>query len=129
IDPNVEQIARDARYFTFLADCAPDAQVVLGDARLSLGAAPSAHYDLMLFDAYSSDAIPVHLLTRQALRLYLDKLSPHGVLAFHLTNGHLNLDPVVFNLALDAGLTYRVRKDLKTSLSDLENGKMRSVWA
>ena len=77
----------------------------------------------------TSDAIPVHLLTRQALRLYLDKLTPHGVLAFHLTNGHLNLDPVVFNLALDAGVTYRLRKDLNTTLSDFEMGKMGSVWA
>jgi hypothetical protein len=129
IDPNIERLARDTRYFTFLQDCAPEAQVVLGDARLSLAAAPAAHYDLILLDAYSSDAIPVHLLTRQALRLYLDKLTPHGVLAFHLTNGHLNLDPVVFNLALDAGVTYRLRKDLNATLSDFEMGKMGSVWA
>lgn len=129
IDPNVERIARDERYFTYLRDCAPDANVVLGDARLSLTSAPSGHYDVILLDAYSSDAIPVHLITREALQLYLDKLTPHGVLAFHLTNTHLNLDPVVYNLALDAGLTYRFRDDLRATPDDLNRGKMGSKWA
>jgi len=129
IDPNVERIARDDRYFTYLRDCAPEAKVVLGDARLSLTSAPSGHYDVILLDAYSSDAIPVHLITREALQLYLDKLTPHGVLAFHLTNTHLNLDPVVFNLALDAGLTYRIRDDLRATPDDLNLGKMGSKWA
>src|ERR1041384_2076513 len=67
IDPSVERIARDPNYFTYLHDCAPDAEVVLGDGRLSLAAAPSGQYGLIILDAYSSDAMPVHLLTREAI--------------------------------------------------------------
>ncbi|HLY37974.1 MAG TPA: fused MFS/spermidine synthase, partial [Candidatus Binatia bacterium] len=84
IDPTVTHIARDPRYFTYLADCAPDATITLGDARLSLARA-TATYDLVILDAYSSDAIPVHLLTREAIALYLAHLRPGGILAFHIS--------------------------------------------
>ncbi len=111
IDPTVERIARDPRWFTFLQDCAPSARVVLGDARLSLARATSAEYDLMILDAYSSDAIPVHLITREALALYLDKLAPQGVLAFHISNRYLDLQPVLGQLAYDAGLVALAEDD------------------
>ena len=104
IDPLVEQIARDARYFHYLEDCAPAAEVVLGDARRSLQQAPSGHYDLLILDAFSSDAIPIHLMTREALALYLDKLSPRGVIAFHVSNRSLDLAPIVADLAAAAGV-------------------------
>jgi len=104
IDPAVLRIAGDPRYFTYLKVCPPAIQVVLGDARRSLAAAADRHYRLIILDAFSSDAIPSHLLTREALRLYLDKLADPGLLAFHISNRHLDLEPTVGNLAHDAGL-------------------------
>src|SRR5204863_5540749 len=106
IDPVVQKIASDPQLFRYLTDCPASLRVVLGDARLSL-AATRDRYDLMIFDAYSSDAIPVHLLTREALHLYLDRLAPRGVLVFHLSNRYFDLPPVVARLAADAGLVCR----------------------
>lgn len=129
IDPNVERIARDPRLFTFMRDCAPDATVILGDARLSLASAAPGAYDLMLFDAYSSDAIPIHLITREALRLYLDKLAPNGMLAFHISNRHLDLQPVLGDLARDAGLATLTRDDNEVGSATTGNAdKWASEW-
>lgn len=105
IDPVVERIARDSAYFTFLRDCPPGAAVVLGDARLTLAREPDGRYALLVLDAFSSDAIPVHLLTREALAVYRRVLEPGGLLLVHISNQHLNLAPVVAALAADAGLT------------------------
>src|SRR5690606_27161810 len=80
IDPLVERIARDERWFSYLARCAGDAPVVLGDARLTLADEPDGAFHLLILDAFSSDAIPLHLLTREALALYVRKLAPGGVL-------------------------------------------------
>ncbi|HEX4894684.1 MAG TPA: fused MFS/spermidine synthase, partial [Hyphomicrobiaceae bacterium] len=91
IDPVVMKIARDPSRFTFLSRCRPDAEFVLGDARLTLGKAPASGYDYLVVDAFSSDAVPVHLLTVEALGLYLSKLSPNGLLALHVSNRHLDL--------------------------------------
>jgi predicted O-methyltransferase YrrM len=104
IDPVVERIARDPRYFTHLSDCGANCRVVLGDARLSLARAHDARYDLLVVDAFSSDAIPVHLLTREAVSLYLSRLRDDGLIAFHVSNRHLALRPIVANLAHDRGL-------------------------
>ena len=128
IDPAVERIARDARYFSYLADCG-NPPVVLGDARLTLESTPAAGYDLMVLDAYSSDAIPVHLMTREALALYLDKLRPGGLLTFHISNIYFDLRPVLANLAADAGLTAMVRVDDRILISEVEAGKRGSTWA
>jgi hypothetical protein len=108
IDPLVEKIARDERYFTFLRDCPPHVRVVIGDARLTLRDAPNSSYGLILVDAFSSDAIPTHLLTREAIAGYMQKLAPEGVLALHISNRHIDLAPVVGNLAVDAGLVGRL---------------------
>jgi len=94
IDPMVVSIARDPRMFRFLSDCAPTTPIVLGDARLTL-AASGAHYGLIVLDAFSSDAVPVHLLTQEAFAIYLSHLAPHGVLVAHVSNRHLDLAPVV----------------------------------
>ncbi len=107
IDPLIERIARDTRYFHYLQDCAPDAPVVLGDARRSLQALPRGQYDLLILDAFSSDAIPVHLLTREAFALYLENLAPAGLIALHISNRNLDLGPVVATLVADAGLVGR----------------------
>ncbi|HEX5077553.1 MAG TPA: fused MFS/spermidine synthase [Geminicoccaceae bacterium] len=109
IDPLVEQIARDSGHFHYLEDCAPAAEVVLGDARRSLQAVPGGQFDLIILDAFSSDAIPVHLLTREAMALYLDKLAPGGLIALHISNRNLDLAPVVAALLADAGLAGRVQ--------------------
>ena len=80
IDPEVERIARDTRNFHFLQRCGNDPKVVLGDARLTLNDTPDATYDVLVIDAFSSDSIPVHLLTREALALYRRKLAPDGLI-------------------------------------------------
>jgi hypothetical protein len=110
IDTVVVGIARDPHLFGFLSSCAPDAPIVLGDARLTLEASHD-QYDLIVLDAFSSDAIPVHLLTREAFAGYLSKLSPHGVIVAHISNRHLDLAPVVANVARTQGLVAFLRED------------------
>jgi SAM-dependent methyltransferase len=111
IDGRMRDTALDPAYFTYVADARKRGATIhleMGDARLRLEAVrrerPDERYDLILMDAFSSDAIPVHLLTREALRLYLDALRPDGVVAFHISNRYLRLEPVVAGLAEDAGL-------------------------
>ncbi|HEX4936425.1 MAG TPA: fused MFS/spermidine synthase, partial [Gemmatimonadaceae bacterium] len=104
IDPLVVSIATHPQLFTYLRRCQPDVRIVMGDARLSLASAPDASFDLITLDAFSSDAIPVHLMTREALRLYVRKLRPGGVVAFHISNRYLDLEPVLVELARDARL-------------------------
>jgi hypothetical protein len=128
IDPAVVRIASNPDWFCFLAHAAVKPRIVLGDARLSL-AADTTRYDLLVLDAYSSDAIPVHLLTREALRQYFERLTPHGVLALHVSNRHFNLEPVVGRLARDAGYTPRLRVDGRLSAEDLARGYASSSWA
>jgi len=108
IDPLVEQIARD--HFTYLADspCAPT--VVLGDGRLTLADQPDGAYDLLVIDAFSSDAIPTHLLTAEALALYRRKLTPGGVVSFHITNRYLDLAPALAGVALAADMPAAVNR-------------------
>ena len=108
IDPVVVRLARDTRWFSFLAECAPDAQIIVGDGRLSLKSAADGAYDLIVVDTFSSDSIPVHMITREALALYLHKLAPGGAIIFHITNQYLNLAPVLANLAADAGVAAMV---------------------
>lgn len=104
IDPITERIARDPRYFTYLSDSPAQIKVILGDGRLSLKSAPDASFDMIIFDAFSSDAIPVHLITREAISLYLAKLKPDGILIFHISNRFFNLEPMLANLARNVGL-------------------------
>ena len=104
IDPLVERISRNPKYFTFLRDCAVKPKVVIGDARLTLAHQPARRFGLLVIDAFSSDAIPVHLLTRQAIALYGRVLDEHGILLVHISNQHLDLQPVLGALAKDAGL-------------------------
>jgi hypothetical protein len=114
IDPLVEHIARDPRLFTFLRDCPGRYDVILGDARLSLSRAAGRRYGLIVLDAFTSDAIPIHLLTREALALYRSRLRDGGVLALHISNRYLDLEPVVARLAHDAGLACRAQQGLES---------------
>jgi spermidine synthase len=95
IDPLVVDIARNPAYFSYLSQCAPKALIRIGDARLSLEKETDQHFDLLIMDAFSSDSVPTHLLTREALELYFKKLKPNGILAFHMTNRHLSLKKVL----------------------------------
>jgi spermidine synthase len=129
IDPIVRRIAADSTLFCFLSSMAAPYEVRLGDARLSLAADSAARFDLLVLDAYSSDAIPVHLLTREALRLYVARLAPGGVLALHISNRNFALAPVVETLALDAGLACRIRAHRSPSAAEIEAGLFPSEWA
>src|SRR5262249_18656555 len=101
ITPAVIDVAE--RTFTFLRDSAATIEIVPGDARLSLEREPDRCFDVLVLDAFSSDAIPVHLLTREAFGVYGRHLAPDGVLALHVTTRHLDLGPLVLGLARDAG--------------------------
>jgi len=109
IDGVVAEIARDSRNFEFLARCKPESRITIGDARLTIQSAPDAFYDLIVIDAFSSDAIPIHLLTLEAMGLYLEKLAPQGLIALHVTSQHLDLPPVVARVAASQGLITRVQ--------------------
>jgi hypothetical protein len=124
IDGAVERIARDARYFHYLERCGAQCSVVLGDARLVLASRRALH-DVLVLDAFSSDAIPMHLLTTEALRLYEDRLSADGVLAFHISNRHIKLAPVVARLARARRLTALIRVDKSV---DTARGFEGSEW-
>jgi hypothetical protein len=108
IDRAIIHIARNPALFSFLDACRPNMPIVLGDARLTLAEAPDGAYDLIVIDAFSSDAIPIHLLTREAMAIYLKKLSPHGMVLFHVSNRHLELASVVVGIAAANGLLARV---------------------
>ena len=103
IDPAVERIARNPQYFTYLADCRAKVEVILGDARLSLVHGPPRKFDLLVVDVFSSDSVPIHLITREALKIYLERLADHGLLAIHISSRYLNLGPILGRLAKDAG--------------------------
>jgi hypothetical protein len=127
IDPVVSKVARDPRFFTFMRDCPPSPEVVIGDARLSLAREKDTTYDLVVVDAFNSDAIPVHLMTREAVALYLRHLNRGGMLAFHISHRYLSLSPVMAALAKDAGLVARVRGDTVTA-ADFAREKRPSLW-
>ena len=109
IDPAIERIARDTRLFTFLALCA-SCRVVIGDARSSLASTAAVH-DLLVLDAFSSDAIPVHLLTREAVAVYASRLAHDGLVAVHISNRHVDLRPVLARAARNLQWTAIARFD------------------
>jgi hypothetical protein len=113
IDPLVVKIAKNQEYFPFLSECAPNAKINLGDARITLLSQPKQSFDYLLIDAFSSDAIPMHLLTTEAIALYKSVLREDGVLAVHISNRHLELASVVAALAAEAGVPARIKHDQK----------------
>jgi hypothetical protein len=94
IDPLMVSIAKNPDNFTFLTKCQPQADIVIGDARLTMSREPDSSLDLIIVDAFSSDAVPVHLMTAEALRLFLAKTTPTGVVVLHVSNRYLDLDAV-----------------------------------
>ncbi len=122
INPAVVEIAE--QHFSFLQDSAATIQNHLGDGRLVLERMTDARFDLLVLDAFSSDAIPAHLLTREAFALYKSRITDHGVLAIHISNNHLDLSPLVHRLSADAGLDSRVIR----SKSERNLGTEDALW-
>ena len=117
IDPAIVRIARDTGQFTYLKRCLPDPQIELGDARVTLSRDPRASLDLLALDAFSSDAIPMHLMTRQAFATYARVVQPDGLLLVHISNRFLDLEPVVAAAARDGGWG-AIELNLRPSLLD-----------
>jgi hypothetical protein len=131
IDPAVERIARDPELFTFMGQAPVPMPVVLGDGRKALereAAAGEPGYDLLALDAFSSDAIPTHLLTLEAFDTYLARLRPGGVLAVNITNRYLGLEPLVASLAREHGLSARARLRIVSSEVRNQTGVSSSHW-
>jgi hypothetical protein len=99
IDQTMVDTARDPKYFTYISSCQPDLKPVIGDARLTFAKEPDGVYDLIIVDAYSSDAIPIHLATEEAMAIYKNKLAPQGAVVMHVSNRHLELSSVVVGIA------------------------------
>ena len=116
------------QYFTYLSQCAPSARIVLGDARLRLREATDGQYGLIVLDAFSGDSIPMHLMTREALALYLRKLAPGGLIAFHVSNFYFDFAPTLGNLAQDAHLPAMIANDTQISQAQQDQGKLASIW-
>jgi hypothetical protein len=95
IDPVVIKIASNPKNFTFISKCQPDIDIAIGDARLTMAKEPDSSFDLFIIDAFTSDAIPVHMLTKEAVQLFLDKLKPEGVVLLHTSNRYLDLNSVL----------------------------------
>jgi SAM-dependent methyltransferase len=89
------RIASDTRHFTFLSSCMPKPDIVLGDARLTIAKEANDSFDLIVMDAFTSDAVPVHLLTREAIQLFLDKVKPNGIVLLHISNRYLDLESML----------------------------------
>lgn len=128
IDPAVVRIARDPNRFTYLSSCAPDVKIVLGDARLTLADAADAAYDILIVDAFSSDAIPTHLLTKEAMAVFARKIVPGGIVLMHVSNKHMELASVVAGVAQANGLV-AIASEGKAGNDDDEHRFSSSVVA
>ncbi len=127
IDPAIVRMASNPDLFTFLSDMPVQPRIVLGDGRLSLAREPDGRFGLIVIDAFSSDSIPVHMLTAEAIDLYFRKLEPRGLLALHVTNRYLELTPLVRGLARERGLSVaRWREEVR--IGEDEDGIKPSRW-
>jgi SAM-dependent methyltransferase len=127
IDPAMVAIARNPADFTFLSRCQPKVDIAIGDARMVLSREPAASADLLVIDAFSSDAIPMHLLTREAMAIYARHLSPRGLLMVHISNRYLNLEPVIAAVAREGGWDARMRY-YKPDRRDADRNYSASIW-
>lgn len=132
LDPLVVRIAADRRLFTYLADATADhrgrVRGTVGDGRLRLAEQPPRTYDLVVIDAFASDSVPLHLLTREALAMYAERLRSGGLVAFNVSNRHFDLAPPIGAIAADLGLAAAVRRDLDITTEERERAKKESVW-
>jgi hypothetical protein len=115
IDQTMVDTARDPKYFTYINSCEPSMKPVIGDARLTFAKEKDGAYDLIIVDAYSSDAIPIHLATEEAMAIYKAKLAPQGAVVMHVSNRHLELASVVVGIAEE--------NDLKSWVYNEDSGR------
>jgi hypothetical protein len=108
LSADIARVARDPTLFNFISECAPKSRIVVGDARLTLEKEPNGSYDLIFIDAFIGAAIPIHLMTREALKMYFDKLKPNGVVAMHISNYRLELATVAAGIAEANGAIMRL---------------------
>jgi len=127
VDPVVERIARNTRLFRFLEVCGYKVEIVIADGRQGLSREPDGAFDLLVLDAFTSDAIPVHMLTREALALYMQKLTPRGMALLHISNRYLDLKPVAANLVEDANLAGLIQEHYPSDDESLA-GASASSW-
>lgn len=127
IDPAVAAIAQSADLFTYLADAQGDVAVVIGDGRRALRTQPPGRFRVLVADAFTSDAVPAHLLTREAVAEYLERVEPGGVVAMHITNRHLGLEPVLAAIAEDLGL-HAIAWDDVPAPDAVARGHFSSHW-
>lgn len=123
IDPAVERIARNTEWFTYLSDSQANITVTIGDGRLEMAKIPDATYGMIIVDAFSSDSIPLHLMTKEAVQLYMSKLAPGGILLFHISNRHIYLDPPLLGISTSLGLTQLLCHD------DRPRSSVAGPWA
>ncbi len=128
IDPEVVWIAKDSGLFTYLKRTKAKFELILGDGRLMLSKAPPGTYDLIILDAFSSDSIPMHLITRQAAEMYFTKLAEGGMLVFHVSNRYLEARPVVGAIGNDMGVPTMTREDNEISDQEAAEGKLSTTW-
>ena len=127
IDPLMIEIARDKKVFSFIERCAPQVPITLGDARLTLAEVPPGKFDILALDAFSSDSIPLHLLTKEAFATYRRALKPDGLLLVHISNRYINLNPVVAAEVRTGGWAAALRHDSPTNKLIAE-GSRASQW-
>lgn len=129
IDPDVAKIAEDPAYFTYLSDCGSDYKILLGDARLKIGEAEDASYDMIFVDTFSSDNIPVHIMTKEAFQTYLDKLSPQGIIVINISNRYLDLRSPLDAITTEFGLTmYYKQHDPEQKKDDISEAYAKSSY-
>ncbi|MEX2218546.1 MAG: fused MFS/spermidine synthase [Phycisphaerales bacterium] len=128
IDPAMVAIATNPAYFTYIPDCKATWNVELGDGRLTLAAAPDGEFGLIVLDAFTSDAIPVHLLTKEAVEMYARKLRPGGLIAVHISNQYVDLEPPLGRIAEHLGMACLVRRDDTSEQVQRESGRYSSIW-
>ncbi|WP_125932995.1 fused MFS/spermidine synthase [Kiloniella majae] len=129
IDPLVETMARNPKLFDYMQECAQETEVIIGDARLSLKNISDATYDLLIADAFSSDAIPIHLMTKEAFNLYKKKVKDNGIIILHISNRYFDLEPIVAATAKASNLKARIY-DYTRPQSDIKQHPYRysATW-
>ena len=123
----VIEIARNKEFFTFLEDAKAEIDIVRGDARLTLAEREDQEFDLLVLDAFSSDAIPMHLLTQEAMQLYLKKLAPEGIIALHISNRMLDLEPIIAKVATALGVV-PLALEASPNEKEFDEGMRPSIW-
>jgi hypothetical protein len=127
IDPLVVEISTKQGWFTFMPNCAPDAVIHIGDARLTLAQQPTSSHDILVIDVFSSDSIPTHLITQEAFDIYDRVLAPRGLLLLHISNRYLDLEPVIASEVKARGWSVALLKH-EASADEYEQGQRASVW-